>query len=67
MEKIVRYVIDLENPPSLTDEQKARLKALAEMPDSEIDYSDIPSLDDAFWARAVRNPFLRKSKRERNK
>ena len=60
MGKIVRYVIDLENPPPLTDEQKARLKALAEMPDSEIDYSDIPPLDDSFWERAVPNPFLRK-------
>ncbi len=60
MGKIVRYVIDLENPPPLTDEQKARLKALAEMPDSEIDYSDIPPLDDAFWERAVPNPFFRK-------
>lgn len=32
-------------------------KELAERPDSEIDYSDIPELDDDFWARAqVRAP-----------
>ena len=68
MGKIVRYVIDLDNPPPLTDEQKSRLKALAEMPDSEIDYSDIPPLDEAFWQRAERNPFLRKrSMSETNK
>lgn len=45
--------------PSLTDERKAELKALSEMPDSEIDYSDIPPLDEAFWARAVPNPFFK--------
>lgn len=60
MGKIVRYVIDPDNSPPLTDEQRARLKALAEMPDSAIDYSEAPPLDDAFWQRAERNPFLRK-------
>lgn len=44
---------------SLTEERKAELKALAEKPDSEIDYSDIPPLDEAFWARAVPNPFFK--------
>ncbi|MBU3694020.1 MAG: toxin-antitoxin system, antitoxin component [Rhodocyclaceae bacterium] len=39
--------------------REAALKALAERPDGEIDYSDIPELDDAFWARAVPNPFFR--------
>ena len=43
--------------PPLTEERKAELKALAEKPDSEIDYSDIPPLDEAFWARAVQNLF----------
>lgn len=37
----------------LTNEQKAKLKALSEMPDSEIDYSDIPPQEDAFWENAV--------------
>jgi len=45
--------------PPLTEERKAELKALAEKPDSEIDYSDIPPLDEAFWARAVPNPFFK--------
>lgn len=48
--------------PPLTEERKAELQALAEMPDSEIDYSDIPPLDDAFWKNAVRNPFYRPTK-----
>jgi uncharacterized protein (DUF4415 family) len=62
MSKIIRYEIDLDNPPHLTKEQKARLKALAEKPDNEIDCSDIPELDDNFWKNAVRNPFYRPTK-----
>jgi uncharacterized protein (DUF4415 family) len=45
--------------PPLTDERKAELKALADKPDSEIDYSEIPPLDEAFWARAAPNPFFK--------
>ncbi|WP_210311677.1 hypothetical protein [Brucella endophytica] len=30
--------------PPLTEERKAELRALAERPDSEIDYSDLPPL-----------------------
>jgi len=57
MSKTVRHELDLSNPPPLTDAQKAELKVLAELPDSAIDTSDIPPLDDAFWKKAVRNPF----------
>ena len=32
------------------------------MYDEEIDCSNIPSLDDTFWANAVRNPFYRPTK-----
>jgi uncharacterized protein (DUF4415 family) len=45
--------------PALTEERKAELNALAGRPDSEIDYSDIPPLDEAFWARALPNPFFK--------
>jgi uncharacterized protein (DUF4415 family) len=45
--------------PSLTEERKTELKALADMPDNEIDYSDIPSLTEEFWKNAVPNPFYR--------
>lgn len=62
MSKTVHYKIDLNNLPPLTDEQTAELKALSEMPDSEIDYSDISPLDDAFWKKAVRNPFYKPTK-----
>ena len=57
--KIIKKTIDLQNLPPLTDEQQARLSVLAKMPDSAIDYSDIPPLDDAFWKNAVRNPFYK--------
>ncbi|OYV96250.1 MAG: cytoplasmic protein, partial [Deltaproteobacteria bacterium 37-65-8] len=62
MSKIVRYEVDLTNPPPLTAEQQAELKALAAMPDESIDYSDIPPLDDAFWKNAVQNPFYKPTK-----
>jgi uncharacterized protein (DUF4415 family) len=61
--KIIRYEIDLDNPPRLTEEQKTRLKALAEKQDSEIDCGDIPELDEKFWQNAVRNPFYRPTKK----
>ena len=51
------YKVDLNNPPILSEEQKARLEALDKRPDSEIDFSDIPELDDSFWKNAVQNPF----------
>jgi len=62
MSKTVRYTIDLNNPPPLTKAQRAEIEALAAMPDSAIDTSDIPPLDDVFWQKAVRNPFYRPTK-----
>jgi uncharacterized protein (DUF4415 family) len=60
--KIVRYTLDLNNPPPLTAQQKKRLAALAGRPESEIDYSDIPPLDEKFWKNAIRNPFYKPTK-----
>jgi len=62
MSKMLRYEIDLNHLPPLTDEQQAELKALATLPDDAIDTSDIPPLDDAFWKNAVRNPFYKPTK-----
>lgn len=59
--KVVKHV-DLANLPPFTEEQKAELMALAVRPGSEIDYSDIPPLTDAFWKNAVRNPFYKPTK-----
>ena len=43
---ITTVEIDLDNLPPLTAEQQAELEALAARPDSEIDYSDIPPIED---------------------
>jgi hypothetical protein len=42
----VSFDFDLDNPPPLTEEQRTRLNTLAAMPDSEIDFSDIPEATD---------------------
>lgn len=54
---VVRYKRS-ELPP-LTEEQKEELKKLAAQPDEEIDFSDIPPLDEDFWKNGIRNPFYR--------
>jgi uncharacterized protein (DUF4415 family) len=60
--KMVEYDIDLANPSTLTAEQVVELNALSAKPDSEIDYSDIPPLQESFWKKAVRNQFYRPTK-----
>ncbi|AQX20216.1 BrnA antitoxin family protein [Bartonella sp. WD16.2] len=62
MKKKVRYEVDVSNLLPLTDEQKVEINELAKMPDSEIDYSDIPPLDSEFWKNAVRNSFYKPTK-----
>jgi uncharacterized protein (DUF4415 family) len=60
--RTVRYELDLTHPPPLTEQQKAELAALEALPDSAIDYRDIPPLSDEFWKNAVRNPFYKPTK-----
>lgn len=51
---IVTRTLDLTKPPVITDEQKARLEALAAMPDDQIDCSDIPPFPpDTVWIKAA--------------
>lgn len=57
--KPVKYELDLANLPPLSAAQQTELKALAAMPDSAIDYSDIPPLTDDFWKNATRNSFYK--------
>ena len=52
----VKRTLDLENPPRLTTEQKARLDAVAAMSDEQIDYSDAPNRSDAVWVKAAELP-----------
>ena len=58
--KLVSYTFS--TLPEPTPEDHARLKRLAEMPDEDIDYSDIPELTDEFWANAERGKFYRPRK-----
>jgi uncharacterized protein (DUF4415 family) len=56
---IVKHKLDLTNPPALTAKQKAALEALAAMPDSAIDTSDIPPLPDQAWKQAEQGRFYK--------
>ena len=47
---IVRF--ERSQIPPMSEERKAELRALAERPDSEIDFSDIPELTEDFWENA---------------
>lgn len=60
MSKTVTRTIDLVQPPKLSEAAKLRLKALNE---SEIDYSDIPPLNDEFWKNAISNPLYKPTKK----
>jgi len=53
---IVRQILDLSNLPELTTEQKARLDAVAAMPEDQISYKDAPYRPDAVWTKAVELP-----------
>ena len=57
--RTVVHEVDLARPAPLTAEEKAEIEALKAMPAEDIDTSDIPPLSDAFWKKAVRNPFHR--------
>src|SRR6266436_3619971 len=61
MTKIVRKAF---SDVRLSAKQKRRLKKLAQRPDSEIDFSDIPELTEKFWRNAVRTPFYRPVKKQ---
>lgn len=52
----VKRTLNVAKPPALSARQKARLKALANMPDEQIDYSDAPSMPDATWMKAAELP-----------
>jgi uncharacterized protein (DUF4415 family) len=49
----VKLSLDLNNPPQITDEQRARLTSVAAMPENQIDYSDAPYLPDGVWIKAA--------------
>jgi uncharacterized protein (DUF4415 family) len=49
---IVKFKLDIKNPTPPSAAQRKRLAAVAAMPDTEIDYSDIPKLGGTVqWTR----------------
>ena len=50
---VVFHEVAPDNPPRLTPEQEARLRRLAAMPDSEIDFSDIPEVTEETWDKTT--------------
>ncbi|MBR4737527.1 MAG: hypothetical protein IK051_07670 [Rhodocyclaceae bacterium] len=61
----MKMSFEIGNPPPLTEEQKKRLAALEEMPDSEIDFTDIPPITEEQFARSVPNPYYHRAKKPR--
>lgn len=60
----VTFDFDPARPPPPTRKRKAELKALAALPDTAIDTSDIPPLTEKFWRTAERGKFYRPVKRQ---
>jgi uncharacterized protein (DUF4415 family) len=58
--KMVSFVMDLHNPPPLSEEELARLNGLDER---EVDFSDIPRLTPEFFKEAIRNPWFKPIKK----
>ncbi len=50
--------------PRLTPELLAESLRVAQMPDENIDFSDIPPLGEGFWKNAVRGKFYRPNKKQ---
>lgn len=57
--KLAEQRIDFNAPPRLTPAQEAELAALASRSEDEVDTTDIPELDESFWANAERGRFYR--------
>ena len=61
MKKIVRSTLADHR---LTAKDKRELRKLAALPDSSIDFSDIPPFTEKFWKNAIRNPWYRPRKEQ---
>ena len=59
MNKTVTYQVDLANLPPLTQKQKDELTVLANMPDNQINYSDIAPVTEDFWKNATHGHLYR--------
>lgn len=57
--KLAEMRIDFAAMPALTPAQQAELASLSARDDDDVDTSDIPELDESFWANAERGRFYR--------
>jgi uncharacterized protein (DUF4415 family) len=48
---LVTYRLDPDNPPTLTEEERQAWERLKQIPDEDIDYSDIPPQPREGWRR----------------
>lgn len=62
MKKTVKYTLDTTKSLPLSKKQKTEISELSKLPDSKIDYSDIPLLPEEFWKIAASNPFYKPTK-----
>lgn len=58
LHKMVYYTYDPDNPPPLPKRHVRELEKLRDLPDDQIDFSDIPATTAKDWEGAIRNPFL---------
>lgn len=58
----MKMTYEIGKLPPLTDEQRQEIAALDAMPDSKIDYTDMPRLTDEDFARMVSNPYYKPKK-----
>lgn len=59
-----RYKMSAQAAARITPRQRAELTRLGKLSDSDIDFSDIPRLNEKFWKNAVRNPFFKPVKKQ---
>ncbi|MBN9304907.1 MAG: hypothetical protein BGO82_10645 [Devosia sp. 67-54] len=50
----MKYALDPKVTRKLAADRRKRLAALETAPDNDTDVPDIPTLDEKFWARAIR-------------
>lgn len=55
----ISHVVDVADLPPLSEGQRRELAALKARPDAQIDWHDIPRLNDAFWRSVVANRYAR--------
>jgi uncharacterized protein (DUF4415 family) len=63
-EKVSYTLENLPSIPSISEERKGELRAMASLPDSEIDTSDIPVMTEVQWKNAPRRDLYRPVKKQ---